>query len=150
MKSIKRRVGVRSFLVLPFFIVLSFYSLLQSQEPQTPAKDPNAERQLKIKITSPKPGQTLKGKVQILWEVETSCHSPNEEKKVTQDGTTQKEKYVAQYFVDYQLIGENTTDDPAFELDTKLYKNGIHTITVNAGDDHPHVATYAVKVRFKN
>lgn len=151
MKSLKQICETKILFLLPvIFFVLASFSLTLSQEPQPPAKDPNTERQLKIKITSPKPGQTLKGKVQILWEVETSCHSLNEEKAAAQSGTVQKERYVAQYFVDYKLIGENTTDDPPFELDTKLFKNGIHTITVNAGDDHPHVATYGVKVKFKN
>lgn len=134
------------FYFLSFSFVFFYVALSRSEQ----TNDPNIKRQLKVKITSPKPGETLKKKIQILWEVETSCHSINEEKMATQDGTDQKGKYIAQYFVDYQLIGENTSDDPPFELDTKLFKNGIHTITINVADEHPHVAGTAVKVKFKN
>lgn len=126
-------------------IFLFTFSSLYSEE----TKDPIAVRQLKIKITSPKAGGTLKGKVQILWEVTESCYPLNKEQNQTQNPTT-KDHYVVQYFVDYELVGENTSDDPPFELDTKQFKNGIHTITINVADEHPHVATTGVKVRIKN
>lgn len=133
---------------LSFSFILLSLSALRGED----SKDPKVIRQLKIKITSPKPGSTLKGKIQLLWEVETPCHPPKDEQTKTQDPstTTQEERYVVQYFVDYQLVGENTSDDTPFELDTKLFKNGVHTITVNVADEHPHVASYSVKVKFKN
>ncbi len=152
MKNIKQTTGAKGFLLLlVIFFVCVLFSISRSEDTKTPpAKDPNVQQQLKVKITSPKPGEILKKKIQILWEVETSCTSLNEEKKAAQTGTTQKEKYVTQYFVDYQLVGENTTDDPPFELDTTLFKNGVHTITINVADEHPHAASYGVKVKFKN
>lgn len=151
-KEVKMSTRQKLITSITFIFLLIFllpYCLL-SQE----SKDPNLPRQFKIKITSPKPGEIIKGTVPIKWEVVQTSESINESKNNTENPTPDQDekvlKYIIHHYLDFQLIAETTDLEPTYELDTTQFKNGVHIITINVIDTHPHIATYGVKVRIKN
>lgn len=99
------------------------------------------ERKMKVRITSPKPGQEISGTLPVMWEV-TDTGRP--------DGDPPPAFVTCNYYVDTKYAGVSRSTDPPFELDTTRYSDGKHLLTINVIDDENRIGTTSIWVKVVN
>lgn len=94
-----------------------------------------SDTRLKVRITSPSPGATVSGTIEILWEITNA--NPDA-------------VYQVSYYVDTKYVGATTNESTPFKLDTTQYENGKHLLTINVTDNDNRIGTYSLWVKVVN
>lgn len=98
-------------------------------------------QEIKVKITSPKNGDTVKGKIKIVRELDesTRCYGA-------------AHGHSARFYVDYMLLQENKDEQELvseWEWDTADIPPGKHVLTATACDHHDHMGADSIIINIE-
>lgn len=97
--------------------------------------------ELKVKITSPKNGDTVKGKVKIVRELDGNTR-----------GYGAEHGHSARFYVDYMLLQENKDERELvseWDWDTVDIPPGKHVLTATACDHHDHMGSDSIVINIE-
>lgn len=98
-------------------------------------------KEIKITITSPKNGDTIKGKVKVVREIDASTR-----------GYVAHHGHSARFYVDYMLLQESKDERELVSewvWDTETIPPGKHVLTATACDHHDHMGSDSIIVNIE-